>query len=375
MQSTSNDLAVQREVAGDAPRLVDVGTVVERRLLARQQRLAEGLEGEVERQVVVVAPEAEHAAGLEAAEPHPAVEVRRVEQVGRLGERLVPAPLEGGQLPRHDRGVVDHEHAAELDAHVRPERRIEVPEQLALGHHPREPDGLGPPGIVGLGRVELVVLRARDPTRRLAGRSWRRSSWQLAHRCEVAIGERRPSPPASIAVSRAAWRRQYGRTARAVERSLLDRRAQTRDARSRRRRPAGRAARRARRAPASSNCGPRRSASRRYLRRRATPLARVAAKSSTSGDARRRGGRASATSNAHDRSPSSSASVSGGGSSANPSASASASASNARVQRVVDQLPRDLAPRVAGAQTRRACRSWRGTGRARGSSAAAPRRW
>ena len=84
------------------------------------------VEGEVERQVVVVAPEAEHATGLEAAEPHPAVEVLRVEQVGRLGERLVPAPLEGGQLPRHDRGVVDHHHATELDAHVGPERRVEV---------------------------------------------------------------------------------------------------------------------------------------------------------------------------------------------------------------------------------------------------------
>ena len=42
------------------------------------------------------------------------------EEVGRLGERLVPAPLERGQLPRHGRGVVDHQNAAELDVHVRP---------------------------------------------------------------------------------------------------------------------------------------------------------------------------------------------------------------------------------------------------------------
>ena len=104
-------LAVQREVAGDPTRLVDVRAVVERRRLTGEQRLAERLEGEVERQVVVVAAEAEHAAGLEAAEPHPAVQVRGVEQVRRLGQRFVPAPLERGQLPRHGGRVVDHEHA------------------------------------------------------------------------------------------------------------------------------------------------------------------------------------------------------------------------------------------------------------------------
>ena len=214
-------LAVQREVAGDPARLVDVGTVVERRRLTREQRLAQRLEGEIERQVVVVAAEAEHAAGLEAAEPHAAVQVRGVEQVRWLGQRLVPAPLERGQLPRHRGRVVDHEHATELDAHVRPERRIEVPEQVALGHHPREPDGLRPPRVVGLGRVELVVLGHEPPVVGCVGHvvvsSWRSRTgvrWRSASA---------PIPERISSVSRAGLAQAVGEDRGGGQRTLLDR--------------------------------------------------------------------------------------------------------------------------------------------------------
>src|SRR5262249_24889715 len=56
-------LAVEGEAAGDVTGLVDVGAVVERRFLPGQQGSADGLEREVEREVVVLAAEAEHAAG------------------------------------------------------------------------------------------------------------------------------------------------------------------------------------------------------------------------------------------------------------------------------------------------------------------------
>ena len=156
---------------------------------------------------------------------------------GRLGERLVPAPFERRQLPRHDRGVVDHEHAAELDAHVRPERRVEVAEQVALGHHPREPDRLGPPRVVGLGRVELVVGRDQAPVvGACVGHGVASLVMHLAHRCEVAVGER--------AHRRAHDRRLARRLTEAVgkhriggQRFVLDRGAHRQAAGCRRRRP------------------------------------------------------------------------------------------------------------------------------------------
>ena len=214
MQSTVDLLAVEHEAAGDPSRLVDVRAEVERRFPAREQRRAQRLEGHVERHVVVVAAEAVHATELVALEEHAFGQVVRVEQVGRCGQRLVPAPAVDGQLPRHDRGVVDDEQPAELDAEVGAERGVEVAEQVALGDRPREPDRLGPPRVVRLGRMELVVGRDEAPLvgqfsgrclGRCVGHEVSPASWSTG------VTWRSASTPIAdrmSAVSRAAWSRQ-----------------------------------------------------------------------------------------------------------------------------------------------------------------------
>ena len=79
-----------------AARLVDVRPVVERRLVAREHRLHQRAELEVERNVVVLVPEPEPASVLEALQRHPAHHVAKGDQP--RARRLAAAECE--ELPR-----------------------------------------------------------------------------------------------------------------------------------------------------------------------------------------------------------------------------------------------------------------------------------
>ena len=198
MQSTSNDSPWSVKSPVTRPGWSTCDPWLNGGSWRRQQRLAQGLEREVERQVVVVAPEPEHAAGLEALQPHAAVQVRGVEQVRRLGQRLVPAPLERGQLPRHRGGVVDHEHAAELDAHVRPERR-DRSTRAGCARAPSTRTRRSPSTTGRRSRADGTDRpRGRDPSRRVAsvmascppgarrtGVRWRSASAPIAERIDA----------------------------------------------------------------------------------------------------------------------------------------------------------------------------------------------
>ena len=153
---------MQHESPGHPTRLIDVVAVVERWCLARKHRLHQRVVDEIELDIVVLVAEAKLASVFFATQGH-ATEHVEIAQIDLLRHRLMPVPIEHGNLPRQHRGVVEDEHAAEIDADVRAKDRVPVPEQVAFGHHPRVPDGLGPPPVVGLGRVEHVVFGNQPP--------------------------------------------------------------------------------------------------------------------------------------------------------------------------------------------------------------------
>ena len=151
-----------------------------------------------------------------------------VEQVGRLGERLVPAPLERRQLPRHDRGVVDHQHAAELDAHV----GAGTPDRSSRAGCARAPSTRTRPSRSTTGRRSRVGGTGRPPgsapTRRRCesvtvsfllcswrtGVKWRSASEPIAGRMTAvsraglaeAVRRARPGAPSAPLLDRGAQR-------------------------------------------------------------------------------------------------------------------------------------------------------------------------
>ena len=161
-------LAVERDVAGDAPELVEVVGRAERRADGRQ-RLGRHHAVEAEAQLdplAVVVAEVVGLRGLDDADRHAGGQ-HDVAQVGVGGQRERREVGAVADVPREPGRVVPHPGAAGDGADVRADHRVQPPAEPAVGGVEREPRRLGlPPAIAQLGRVEAVVVRAEDATGR-----------------------------------------------------------------------------------------------------------------------------------------------------------------------------------------------------------------
>ena len=156
-------LVVEDRLAPHPARLVDLRPVVGRRLPRVGHRREEGFELEVHADVLALVTEPVAGARLQAVEVHPPEGATHAAEVVQLGERLVPVPVVGRDLPGEHGRVVEHAHPAELHADVGPHHEVPVAHETTLGHHPREPGGPRPPRLVVGRQVRSAVLREQSP--------------------------------------------------------------------------------------------------------------------------------------------------------------------------------------------------------------------